>query len=136
MYPSNTYPPFIKMATDGVFFQTLVDGRTSLRGNTFKYKDMIKSLGGTWSASEKVWIVPSATDLSFIKNQPPIPRAKPLPREEWTKEQWNTYKMSCNSLKSTEQCCKNAKVFFVYDQGPMCYRCERHGETYGSYTGD
>lgn len=128
------------MSTDGVIFETLADGRTSLRGNTFKYKEQIKSVGGTWEPASKSWTMPANTDLSFIRPPPPPPA--PKPREEWTKEEWNAYVQryylsSKRYRGNIERCCKNAVGFTQYDaQGPLCWRCERHGVTYNSYCGD
>ena len=125
------------MKIDGVTMDTLSDGRIALCGNTFKYKDQIKAVGGTWIASDKVWTVPAGTDISFIRAPPPPPA--PKPREEWTKEEWDAYCVSYRrrSRGNVDQCCKNAKSFTQYDyQGPTCYDCPRHGKTYNCYTGD
>jgi hypothetical protein len=123
------------MKINGVHFETLADGRTALRGNTFTYKDQIKAAGGLWAPATKSWTVPAGADLSFIKPPPPPPA--PKPREEWTKEEWARYCASHNRRGNIDRCCKNAVSFTQYDyQGPTCYDCPRHGKTYNSYCGD
>lgn len=128
------------MATiDNVFMNTLADGRTALSGNTFKYKDQIKAAGGLWVPVAKSWTVPAGADLSFIQAPLTVPRPQPNPREEWTKEEWDTYAISYRRLHrgQLDRCCKNAKTFTQYDQqGPICYDCERHGKSYNDYCGD
>jgi hypothetical protein len=102
-----------------------------LTGRTYDFKEKIKSLGGQWQPAEKCWKVPAGADLSFLVPPPP---PRPRTREEWTMEEWTWY---CIRHRSpTGPCCKNAKSFQEYEQGPVCYRCERHGVTHNNYTGD
>lgn len=123
---------------------TLADGRKQLTGKTFDFKDQIKAAAAAagspaiWSPATKSWTVPAATDTAFLLTRPPSPlRWQPKPREEWTREEWITYLVNRPSKRGgSGPCCKNAKSFEAYEQGPICWRCERHGETHNSFTGD
>lgn len=112
---------------------TLDDGRIQLSGSTFAVRDQIKARGGRWDAAARVWILPADADTAFAA--PPVPVvAAPRPREEWTAAEWQNYCLRRRG--SSGPCCAHAKAFFEYEQGPMHYRCERHGVTHNSYTGD
>jgi hypothetical protein len=124
----------------GVKWAIQPDGTAQLSGRTFDVKEKIKANGGRWQGETKTWTVPAGTDLSFLIPPPP---PKPIPREEWTKEQWDRYVQrkyfSGESRRggNIERCCNNAKAFTQYDyQGPTCYDCPTHGKTYNSYCGD
>jgi transposase-like protein len=121
----------------GVRWEMTATGIT-LSGNTYSFKDTIKTLGGTWAPATKTWLLPVGTDLTFLE---PPPAPKPKPREEWTKEEWDRYVQlyytGRRSRGNIERCCQNAVAFTQYDyQGPTCYDCPRHGKTYNSYCGD
>ncbi len=117
----------------GVRWEMTATGIT-LSGNTYSFKETIKTLGGTWTPATKTWLLPVGTDLTFL--QPP-PRPAPRPREEWTREEWQNYLAYSRNRGGAERCCSHAVAFFPYDvQGPLCYDCPRHGKTMSSYTGD
>lgn len=125
---SSTKPKYIGY---GVKKQDLEDGACFLTGRTFDFKEKFKALGGLWQPAEKAWKMPAGVDMSFLVPPPPPP---PRTREEWTREEWQRY---CVRHRSpTGPCCKNAQYFSEYEQGPVCYRCERHGVTHNNYTGD
>ena len=120
-------------------------------GDTYEYRDLIKALpGAKWVPAEKVWTAPKAADLAAIKERMEMLKASyesaaywaaknahlRLPREEWTKEQWRNYCIDWNKRGSPGKCCKNATAFEQYEQGPICWRCERHGDTISNWTGD
>ena len=119
-------------------------GLLRFSGDTFGYKDMIKALpGAKWRSAEKVWTAPADADIRAIKarmDEFAYWSAKTahlrLPREEWTKEQWKAYCLDWNKRGSPGRCCSKATAFEQYEQGPTCWRCERHGETISNWTGD
>jgi hypothetical protein len=108
------------MKINGVHFETLADGRTALRGNTFTYKDQIKAAGGLWAPATKSWTVPAGADLSFIKETVYLPVLSTLRRDR------------------SGRCCSAAKAELdKHDpQGPLWYVCTHHGKCRSSYTGD
>ena len=83
----------------GVKYTTLTDGRLSLKGNTFPYKETIKQVGGKWTPDTNAWVLPAGTDLSFIK---PIPQEPIVP--------WFA-------------CCEKAKIIYF---GRQEYICKEH----------
>ena len=119
---------FDKMAS--LKTKKLEDGRIELSGGTFPLRDQIKARGGKWDPARKVWIMPIGTSLDFEVS-------KPKTREEWTREEWQTW-ISAFKIRNrgrVEQCCSHAEdISDMY--GPREYKCEHHGETRGSYRGD
>ena len=127
----------------------LTDGRISVHGGTFPYKDAIKARGGTWDPTNKMWYLPAGTDTGFLPVLPPLPpmpartytiRAAPAgpskSRELWTAEEWAAYVITHRRRGFIGRCCSKAEAFWDYAQGPTHYRCERHGITKSDYTGD
>lgn len=123
-------------------------------GDTYNFKDLIKALpGAKWVPATKTWTAPKGADLAAIRARLAEQAAATAaslkfweearaatahlsrPREEWTRAQWRAF---CASKRGNHgPCCSAAKAFTQYDaQGPICYRCEKHGETYNSYCGD
>lgn len=50
-----------KKKNEGIVISDFSDGRIKITGNTFNYRDTIKSIGGSkWEANTKVWSVPSS----------------------------------------------------------------------------
>jgi hypothetical protein len=120
-------------------------------GDTFNYKHLIKALpGARWNPAEKVWTAPVDSDLTAIKARQEELRPSDeshaywakrnaylrKPREEWTKEEWLTYRLDWNKRGSPGKCCSHAVSFEQCEQGPVCWRCERHGETISNYWGN
>ncbi len=99
MYPS--YQITTMNSSCGVKITTLADGNLCLKGNTFPYKDGIKTAGGKWNPAEKAWTIPATADLSFI--QPIAP--PPLPSHPWF------------------ACCEKARVVCF---GRQEYICKEH----------
>lgn len=117
----------------------LADGRIELSGPTFAVREAIKAAavaaGGkaVWDGARKVWTVPAGTVVPAA----PAPAAAARGREEWTREEWQTWITafkSRNRGRVERCCCHAADVGDIY--GPSVYSCARHGETRGSYTGD
>ncbi len=127
---------------------TLEDGRLQLSGATYGVRDQIKARGGRWDPAARVWTLPAGTDTTFEAPPPQSERQSgclaapaafppaPRPREEWTAAEWQNYCLRSRSRGSHGPCCAHAKAYWEYDQGPTHYRCERHGVTHNSYTGD
>ncbi len=117
---------------------TLEDGRIQLSGSTFPVRDQIKARGGRWDPASRTWTLPAGTDTTFEVPPPPPPPPPPAPRprEEWTAAEWQNYCLRSRSRGSHGPCCAHAKAYWEYAQGPTHYRCERHGVTHNSYTGD
>ncbi len=120
-------------------------------GDTYNFRDLIKALpGARWAPATKTWTAPKGADLSAIRARLAEHEASRaawaeiakknaylrLPREEWTKEQWQEYRLNWNKRGSVGKCCKHAVAFEEYEQGPICYRCEKHGVTHNNWTGD
>lgn len=118
----------------------MTEGATlKFSGDTYNFRDLIKALpGARWVAAEKVWAAPSAgADLTAIKER--------MASYEHDRAFW-TAAIAANATVNIHlsrprgnkgPCCSKAKAFTQYDaQGPICYRCEKHGETYNSYCGD
>lgn len=128
----------------------LADGKIEISGGTFPLREAIKAAaaaaGGkaVWDGGRKVWTVPAGTVVPVpaaapAAAAPPAKKAgtKPKPREEWTREEWQTWSLAfkIKNHGRVERCCSAAE--WVGDPyGPTCYSCTRHGETRGSYTGD
>ncbi len=111
------------------------DGRIQLSGATYAVRDQIKARGGKWDATARVWTLPAGTDTVFAPAPSPAAVA-PAPvrtREELTLAEWQMY---ATSRRNAGRCCSHATSFWEYAQGPTNYRCERHGITRSSYTGD
>lgn len=122
---------------------TLEDGRIQLSGATYGVRDQIKARGGRWDPAARVWTLPAGTSTEFEAPPPPPPSVTraawvtgPRPREEWTAAEWQNYCLRSRSRGNHGPCCAHAKAFEEYAQGPTHYRCERHGVTHNSYTGD
>jgi hypothetical protein len=116
---------------------TLEDGRLQLSGATFVVRDQIKARGGRWDPAARVWTLPAGTSTEFEAPPPPPPPPpppRPKPREEWTAAEWQNYCLRRRG--NSGPCCQKATAYWEYDQGPTHYRCERHGVTHNSYTGD
>ena len=127
----------------------LADGRFELSGPTFDVREAIKAAavaaGGAavWDGRRRVWTVPAGTAVPAVAAAPrpggaggKAPAA-PRPREEWTREEWQTWSTAYRRRNRgrVERCCRHAAdVGDPY--GPMVYACERHGETRGDYRGD
>jgi hypothetical protein len=130
------------------------DGAYRFSGDTYNFRDLIKALpGARWAPATKTWTAPKGADLAAIRARlaqydherafwaAAAAAAKAAtahlsrPQEEWTRAQWRAF---CASKRGNHgPCCSAAKAFTQYDaQGPICYRCEKHGETYNSYCGD
>jgi hypothetical protein len=118
------------MAHLGIKINTLEDGTKELSGRTFDYKEQIKTAGGAWDPARKVWTLPATADLAFLPPPPP----PPLPREEWPRERWQNYCL--RKRGNCGPCCRYAQSYESRPYGPICYRCERHGETINHWTGD
>jgi hypothetical protein len=125
----------------------LADGRIQLSGGTYPLREAIRAHGGRWNAEERVWTLPAGTDTSFIPTGPPPAAPKPKvpkpktapapvkPREEWTLEEWRAHVRANSRRGYIGPCCSHAVGFEEYWQGPIHYRCERHGITRSSYSG-
>lgn len=83
---------------------TLSDGRIGVTGDTFPIKDRLKAAGARWHAADKVWTLPSGTDLAFLKE--PLPPPPPPPR-------------------SVFACCDSAKVYGPSETEVFC-RAHNH----------
>lgn len=105
---------------NGLIAETGGDG-ISITGNTFPYKEFLKSLGGKWSPSQKAWILSLDADLSQLR-PPPQPRYLPLPK---------------HAIRGGK-CCSRAKAELDKEnpQGPLWYICPVHGTYKSCYTGD
>ena len=129
---------------------TTEGGLLRFSGDTFGYKDMIKALpGARWEPAQKVWTASAVSDLTAIKARQEVLRSSDeshaywakrnaylkKPREEWTKEEWGIYRADWVKRGKTEKCCALAVAFEQYEQGPICWRCERHGETISNFCG-
>lgn len=138
------------MTTKKTLTQTvLADGRIELSGPTFEVRETIKAAavaaGGkaVWDGVRRVWTVPAGTVVPAVPAAAEKPAVKskapaaPRPREEWTREEWQTWSAAyrVRNRGRVERCCRHAAdVGDIY--GPAHYMCERHGETRGTYTGD
>ncbi len=96
------------------------DGRIKLYGNTYPHRAAIRSLGGTWDPTNKVWYLPAGTDTHSLPiwQPPPPPPPRPLARRGYR-----------------GPCCAHAVAYEEYWQGPLQYRCSVHGGTRNDYTG-
>lgn len=112
---------------------TLPDGSISLSGNTFPYKDQIKTLGGKWNAETKTWVVPGDANLASIQPPPPPPpmdkltkypflcckQAKVINRFE------HTFLCKIHNEKPSWMCCVDAEII---DVGRQTCSCIPHGD--------
>jgi len=123
----------------GVKATVMEDGRIQLSGATYAVRDQIKARGGKWDATARVWTLPAGTDTVFAPAAATSAThatrvAEPVrTREELTLAEWQMY---ATSRRNAGRCCSHATSFWEYAQGPTNYRCERHGITRSSYTGD
>ncbi len=126
------------------------NGAYRFSGDTYNFKDLIKALpGAKWVPAEKVWVT-GGGDLTAIKDRMAMLKRstdaaaqyaakyayRRKPREEWTKDEWDLYCCEWTKRGSVGKCCGNAKAFQEYEQGPICWRCEKHGVTGNNFTGD
>lgn len=127
----------------GIKITTLDDGRIQLNGATYVLRDQIKVRGGRWDAAARTWTLPAGADTTFeappsvthSRDGSPAARVTgPRPREEWTAAEWQNYCLRRRG--NSGPCCSHATAYWEYAQGPTHYRCERHGVTHSSYTGD
>lgn len=139
-------PPFlVDTAFGSVEVVPLEDGRYVFKGpGTFGCRDTIKSASlaagqaAGWDPAEKSWTVAAGTDLRAalpIPPPPPPPPPAPRPREDWSREEYQSW-LCRTRRKVYSACCRFAVAYEARPYGPICYRCERHGETHNSYTGD
>lgn len=100
----------------------------SITGNTYHYREMLKSLGAKWSPEKKAWKLPSGTDLAALRPPPPPPRQTYQPNM-WVFDR---------PRKRNSACCSKCKREFddVNPQGPMWFVCPVHGKWKSDYTGD
>ena len=116
---------------DGLKAEVLSDG-IYLSGNTFAYKDHIKSLGATWLPDQKRWRLPVGADLSSLAQPQPQPQPQ---RQPYTENMW-----AYDSLRfrRNRACCSQCKrEFDAYrPDGPMWFVCPVHGKWQSDYTGD
>ncbi len=136
------HPAYVHTAHGSVKVTTLTDGRLSLKGYaTFECRESIKAAAlaagsaAQWQAAEKCWIVPAGTDLAAALPPPPPPKPKRL-REDWTREEYTQWLIRHARRKVFGPCCRFATAYESRPYGPICYRCERHGDTINDYTGD
>jgi hypothetical protein len=101
-----------------------------LRGRTYDHREKIKSLGGTWDAATKTWALPPKTDVTWLQPPPPPPVPVLSARD--------AYQMSLarSRKKFHGPCCSRAVCYESRPYGPLCYRCETHGDTINDYCGD
>lgn len=117
---------------DGLKAEVLSDG-IYLSGNTYNYKDHIKSLGGTWLPDQKRWRLPVGTDLTSLLQQ--VPRALAQARQQVSQNMW-AYD-SLRHRRRSECCSKCKREFDAYrPDGPMWFVCPVHGKWQSDYTGD
>lgn len=112
---------------------SLPDGRKTLSGGTYDYKEAIKAaskaagVAAAWDPATKSWTVAAGTDLSFLPTPAPPP-PKPQPAA--------VYRPPFRSRIG--QCC--AAGVFKLDpwnpQGPMVCHCTTHGSNKSNYAGD
>jgi hypothetical protein len=99
-----------------------------ITGGTFSVREELKAAGGRWDPVSKAWVVKKDADITAVVTKKEAemkaldeaaraPRPKPV-------------------RGYTGPCCAQAKSFTLYEFGPLCFRCDKHGETHNSYTGD
>jgi hypothetical protein len=100
----------------------------SITGSTYNNRELLKSLGAKWSASEKAWKLPYGTDLAPLRPPPPPPRVY----------QANMWAFDKLRDKRRRECCSQCKREFDKEnpQGPMWFVCPVHGRWQSDYTGD
>ncbi len=123
----------------GITKTTLPDGRFTLSGRTFDYKELIKAAGGKWDPATKTWTLEAVAEAGLMFLVPPPPKPlplvpKPRAREDWTAEEWTRYCL--RKRGNVGPCCRHATAHESRPYGPICYNCPRHGYTHNSYTGD
>lgn len=84
-----------------------------ISGRTYDSREKLKSLGGTWNTTKKVWILPSDADLSSLRRPPPAPAAAPVERRQPLQRVFRTW--ICGK--------KVAKINPDNPQGPMIWVC-------------
>lgn len=141
MPPRKTSVNLPRVKTD-----TLSDGRIGVTGDTFPIKDRLKAAGGRWHAGDKLWYLPSGTDLAFLKE--PLP--PPVPVQPWftccekaTLLCFGRQEFLCkeHDHRPWWLCCDKARIVSIQD---MSCTCETHGDPHQSsfrvrgalYTGD
>ena len=114
------------------------DGTLILQGpGTYGCRETIKAasrsagVAAAWDADTKTWAIAKGVNLK--EALPPFTNDYSLPREEWTRDMWQSYSSKCRGFIGA--CCKNASAYEEYMYGPLCYSCERHGKTKNDYCG-
>jgi hypothetical protein len=138
-------PFFVDTAFGEVAVTPLADGRYVFKGaGTFGCRETIKAaslaagVAAGWDSTEKSWTVAAGTDIRAALPAPPPPPPPPPPprrREEWSREEYQLW-LARSRKKVHGPCCSFAAAYESRPYGPICYRCERHGETYNNWTGD
>lgn len=139
-------PPFTLDTAHGTVHVTpLADGCYVFKGpGTFGCRETIKAASARagqsagWDPAEKSWTVAAGTDLREalpVPPPPPPPPPAPRPREEWSREEYQNW-LARSRRKVHSACCRFAEAYETRPYGPICYRCERHGVTHNSWTGD
>lgn len=150
--------PYPSYSINGVQVTIAEDAKILLRGRTYDHREKIKSLGGTWDPATKTWALSPMTDVTWLRPPPPppppvVPKPKPRdshsqarsptvspasgvrPREQWTREEYQNW--LCRSRKKFHgPCCSHAVCYESRPYGPLCYRCDLHGQTINDYCGD
>jgi hypothetical protein len=139
-------PPFsVETAFGKVEVTPLADGRHVFKGaGTFGCRETIRAaslaagLGAGWNPMDKTWTVAAGTDLRAALPAPPPappPPPAPRPRELWSREEYQMW-LARSRRKVHGPCCSHAVSYESRPYGPICYRCELHGITHNSWTGD
>jgi len=68
------------MSQNGLIITTLSDGTVEVSGrDTFTHRITLKSLGGTWNAESKAWILPAGFSITDLGISTPAPQPSPVP---------------------------------------------------------
>jgi hypothetical protein len=107
-----------------------------ITGGTFTVREELKAAGARWDPVARAWTVSGTADISAIIAK----------KEAELKAMDEAYERAAAARKERimsnpriikGRCCAKATAYYRDgEHGPLCYRCEKHGETTNSYTGD
>jgi hypothetical protein len=100
-----------------------------ISGNTYSFRETLKSMGAKWSPEQKVWRLPAGADLSALRPPPPPP-PKVYEANMWVYDRMRD--------RRRRECCSQCRreLDEIDPQGPMWYVCPVHGKWKSDYTGD